>query len=55
MVDKATATVQMDRNGRLYIPAGARKALDIYEKSATLKLDIEVLERKKGGENEEGE
>jgi len=45
MVDEATSTVQLDTQGRLNIPAAVRRALDIYDRKATLRLDIEVLDR----------
>jgi len=51
MADKAPATVQMDQNGRVFIPASTRKALDIHGESADLDLDVTVLNRH--GENDE--
>lgn len=36
--------VQMDSQGRLYIPKATRKALGIEGQSATLNLDVEVLD-----------
>lgn len=44
MARKASATAQVDENGRVYIPAQTRKALDIHGEEAHLDLDIEVLE-----------
>lgn len=45
MADEASATVQIDKNGRVTIPKSTRKALDIDGKTAHLDLDIRVLER----------
>lgn len=44
MAKKASATVKVDENGRLYLPSQTRKALGIYEEEAQLDLDIELLE-----------
>ena len=35
--------VQIDTQGRLYIPKATRKALGIEDESATLELAIEVI------------
>ena len=51
MADKASATVQVDENGRMYLPASTRKALDIHGESADLDLDVFVIDRH--GENDE--
>ena len=51
MAEKASATVQVDENGRMYLPASTRKVLEIHGGSASLDLDVEVLERH--GENDE--
>lgn len=45
MAEKASATVQMDENGRVTIPKSTRKALGVDESTAHLDLDILVLER----------
>lgn len=45
MTDEASATVQIDGNGRVTIPKVTRKALDIDGKTGYLDLDIHVLER----------
>lgn len=45
MADEASATVQIDENGRVTIPKSTRKALNIDGKTAHLDLDIRVLER----------
>jgi len=44
MARKATATVQVDKNGRMHLPAATRKALDIHGDNADLNLTVEVLE-----------
>ena len=36
--------VQMDTQGRLYIPKATRKALGVEDESATLELAIEVID-----------
>ncbi|MCH7661488.1 MAG: AbrB/MazE/SpoVT family DNA-binding domain-containing protein [Euryarchaeota archaeon] len=46
MAEKASATVQMDENGRVTIPKSTRKALDIDGETAHLDLDILVLKRR---------
>jgi len=43
MAKKASATVQVDKNGRMYLPASTRKALNIHGEAADLDLDVEVL------------
>ena len=43
MAQKATATVQIDKNGRMYLPASTRKALGIHKQHADLNLTVEVL------------
>ena len=45
MVDRASATVQMDEKGRVTIPKSTRKALEVEGKRSDLDLDIEVLAR----------
>jgi len=45
MADNASATVQIDQNGRMYLPASTRKALGIKGESADLDLDVTVLNR----------
>lgn len=45
MAEKASATAEVDENGRLYLPAQTRKALDIHGITATLDLDVVVIER----------
>jgi len=45
-----TTTVQMDSQGRLYVPKAVRESLGIVEESATLEIDVELVERH--GENE---
>lgn len=40
-----TTTVQMDRQGRLYIPKAVRKSLGIVDEDATLELDVRVVEK----------
>lgn len=39
-----TTTVQMDEQGRLYIPKPVRKSLGIDGRTATLEIDVEVVE-----------
>lgn len=39
-----TTTVQMDEQGRLYIPKAVRRSLGIEGESATLEIDVEVVE-----------
>jgi len=51
MAEKASATVQVDENGRMYLPAQTRKTLEIHGESASLDLDVAVIERY--GENDE--
>ena len=48
--DEATATVQIDTNGRLYLPKAARKQLGIVNESAIIELDARV--RKQLGDDE---
>lgn len=36
--------VQMDKQGRLYIPKATRKALGIEGESANLNIEVEVLD-----------
>lgn len=43
MAKEASATVQVDKNGRMYLPASTRKALGIHGESADLDLDVRVL------------
>ena len=43
MAKQASATVQIDKNGRMYLPASTRKALGIHGESADLDLDVRVL------------
>jgi len=43
MAKKASTTVQVDQNGRMYLPASTRKALNIHGEHADLQLDVEVL------------
>lgn len=50
MAQEASATVQMDENGRVTIPKSTRKALNVDGMAAHLDLDILVLERKGGEE-----
>ena len=45
MADNASATVQIDSNGRVTIPQSTRRALDIDGESADLDLDVNVIER----------
>jgi len=40
-----TTTVQMDEQGRLYIPKPVRESLNVEGMSATVELGVEVLER----------
>jgi len=51
MVNRTSATVQVDHEGRLYIPKGARKALEIYGVRADLELEITVLNRTDPGDD----
>jgi len=44
MAKNATATVQMDKNGRVTIPKPTRKALGIEGEHADLNLSVEVLD-----------
>lgn len=44
MAENASATVQVDENGRMYLPASTRKALGIHGESASLDLDVKLLE-----------
>jgi bifunctional DNA-binding transcriptional regulator/antitoxin component of YhaV-PrlF toxin-antitoxin module len=50
MVDNGTATLQMDRKGRITIPKSTRRALNVDGESADVRVSVEVLERH--GENE---
>jgi len=43
-MSERTTTVQMDKQGRLYIPKAVRRSLDIEDQSATLELDVEVVD-----------
>ena len=43
MPKQASATVQMDKNGRVTIPKSTRKALDIDGEHADLNLDVRVI------------
>ena len=45
MAEKASATVQMDENGRVTIPKSTRKALGVDGIKSHLDLDLVVLER----------
>lgn len=45
MADKASATVKMHKDGRLYLPAQTRRTLEIYDEGAHLDLDVEIIER----------
>ena len=53
MVDQTTTTAQVDENGRLTIPKGTREALDLIDTRADLKIELTVLRRKSGGDDEE--
>jgi len=44
MAKQASATVQVDKNGRMYLPASTRKALNIHGEAADLDLRVEVLD-----------
>ena len=44
MARQASATVQVDENGRMYLPASTRKALGIHGEYADLDLDVRVIE-----------
>lgn len=48
MAKEASATAQVDEDGRLYLPAQTRKALNIHGKAATVDLDVRVLEVEDG-------
>ena len=43
MADRTT-TVQMDQQGRLYIPKAVRQSLGIENESATLQLEVTVID-----------
>jgi len=43
MAQKANATVQIDKDGRMYLPASTRKALNIHGENADLDLRVTVL------------
>lgn len=43
-MSELTTTVQMDKQGRLYIPKAVRDTLDITERSATLELQVKLVE-----------
>ena len=43
MAKTATATVQMDKNGRVTIPQSTRRALGVDGEHADLNLSVEVL------------
>lgn len=45
MAQQASATVQMDENGRITIPKSTRRALCIDGETADLDLDVAVLNR----------
>ena len=45
MAQQASATVQMDENGRVTIPKSTRRALCIDGGTADLDLDVTVLNR----------
>lgn len=45
METEASATVKVDEEGRIYLPAQTRKALSIYKQEAHLDLDIRVIEQ----------
>ena len=55
MAEKASATVQMDENGRVTIPKSTRKALDIDGVGADLDLDVLVLGREERQEPADGD
>lgn len=44
MAETASATAQIDENGRVYLPAQTRKALGIHGKPADLDLDVRVIQ-----------
>jgi len=44
MAQTATATVQMDKRGRCYIPKAAREKLGIEGESANVEIEVRVDE-----------
>jgi len=44
MAREASATVQVDEQGRMYLPASTRKALGIHGDEADLDLTVRVLD-----------
>lgn len=44
MVERTT-TVQMDDRGRLVIPKAVRESLGVEDQSATVEIDVSVVER----------
>lgn len=51
--DRASVTVKVGDDGRVYIPHRTRRALGIHGSEAHVTLDIQVLERLDGG-NDDG-
>jgi bifunctional DNA-binding transcriptional regulator/antitoxin component of YhaV-PrlF toxin-antitoxin module len=45
MAEQASATVKVDQNGRMYLPASTRRALEIHGQEAMLDLDVKIIER----------
>jgi len=43
-MSERTTTVQMDKQGRLYIPKPVRESLGIVGESATVELDVKVVD-----------
>lgn len=43
-MDKRTTTVHMDAQGRLYIPKPVRESLGVAGETATLEVDVGVLD-----------
>lgn len=43
-MEERTTTVQMDKQGRLYVPKAVRRSLGIEGEKATLELDITVVD-----------
>lgn len=45
MAQEATATVQMDENGRVTIPKGVRQALGVEGQEAYISLAVTLIEQ----------
>jgi len=43
-MSERTTTVQMDKQGRLYIPKAVRDSLGIVDENATVELTVRVID-----------